>query len=258
MSKKKLNAFQVFLTLCSNQSGNIRLGFNRPRFMDEGGEGGDGGGGGGNGEGGDGKPDKDGKYPKEFVEKLLREKNNFKTKATELETKIKDLEAKDGNPAPKPDPANDPNKGGDNELKEMLKQEQIKRQELETKLQNEEKAKKEAMKLGALKREFEKNGGDIKAFDLVKKVAEVEKIFIDEDSQVVYGAETEVKRLKELAPQFFGKTTKKTEQNDFNNHVSVELDESIFKGKRISGKDKSTTHDALIDFYSASGIVTKK
>lgn len=253
---KKLSLFRTLLALSSNQSGNIRFGFTRNFLMEGAGEGGEGGG----GEGGketppkEGEPDKDGKYPKEFVEKLLREKANFKTKATELETKVKELES--NKPAPK---KADDNNSGNDDIKAMLKAEQDKRKELEDKLAKEEAGKKDAMKLGALKREFLKNGGNDKSFELVQKLADTQKVFIDEDSQIVYGAETEVKRLKELAPQLFGKSTKGTDQTDNSERPNLEVDgDNIFEGKRLTGKGKVEARNALVDFYSGSGIVIKK
>ena len=258
MSKKNMSLFRVLLALSSNQSGHIGFGRRFPLLSPDG-DGGNGGGDGGDGGNGgqkDGEPDKDGKYPKEFVEKLLREKNNYKTKATELETKVKEYEAK----PPKKDDQGGGNGGGE-DLKAMLKAEQDKRKELEEKLNKGEAEKKDAMKLGALKREYIKNGGNEKSFELVQKLADTQKVFIDEDSQIVYGAESEVKRLNELAPQLFGKHQKGTDQSD-NTNDRVEFEEGeegsdLFKGKRISGKDKADARKALVDFYSSNGIVIR-
>ena len=251
MSKKKLNAFQVLLTMMGNQNGHIRMGFTRPRFLEGAGDGGDGGGGGTGEPPKEGEPDKDGKYPKEFVEKLLREKNNYRTKAQELENKLKEKES--GNPAPKKEEGQG---GANDDIKAMLKAEQERRKELEARLEKEEQTKKDAMKLGALKREFLKNGGSEKSFELIQKIAERDKIFIDEDSQIVYGAESEVKRIKELAPQLFGKSSKGTDQSETGHKFNQDdSDSKVFEGKRLQGKGKVEAKNALVDFYSSNGIV---
>lgn len=245
MGKKRLSVFKTFLALMSNQNGNIRMGF-APRFLlDEGGEGG----GGTGAEGGEGtpepKPDQSGTYPKEFVEKLLREKNNWRTKAQELETKIKET------PAPK-EPT-----GGDDEVKAMLKAEREKREALEARLKTEEDFKKNAMKLGAIKKEFSINGGDDKAFALITKLVETDKVMIDEDSGVVYGAEAELKRIKEMAPQLFGKPKKGTDQDDKKPYVDPSESGGLLDGKR-NKKDKETGNHPLVDFYATHGITLKK
>lgn len=259
MGKKKLSAFRTFLALMSNQNGNIRLGFG-PRFLMEEGEGAGAGTGAGDGSGeGDGNSNKnaDGSYPKEFVEKLLREKNNWRTKAQELEAKVKEntTTSSTDKSSTKQDNTNVPD-----DIKEMLKAEREQRIALEERLAKEENTKKEAMRLGALKREFLKNGGDDKTFELVAKLATVDKILIDEDTGIVYGADEQIRKIKETAPQLFGKAKRGTDQTDMSYNNSFDKDsspEDFVKGRR-NKTDPKTGSNPLVDFYASHGITLKK
>lgn len=254
MGKKKLSAFRTFLALMSNQNGNIRLGFG-PRFlMDPNPE--------PNGTGTPAptptpepnpNPNADGSYPKEFVEKLLREKNNWRDKA-------KLLEAEKNTPSPAPTPSPNPSPAPTDDFKAMLKAEQDKNKALQERLEAEENTKKEAMRLGALKREFLKNGGDDKTFELVAKLATVDKILIDEDTGIVYGADEQIRKIKETAPQLFGKAKRGTDQTDMSYNNSFDKDstpEDFVKGRR-NKTDPKTGANPLVDFYASHGITLKK
>lgn len=256
MGKKKLSAFRTFLALMSNQNGNIRLGFG-PRFlMDPNPE--------PNGTGTPAPaptpdpnptPNADGSYPKEFVEKLLREKNNWRDKA-----KLLEAEKNTPNPAPTPSPNPNPSPAPTDDFKAMLKAEQDKNKALQERLEAEENTKKEAMRLGALKREFLKNGGDDKTFELVAKLATVDKILIDEDTGIVYGADEQIRKIKETAPQLFGKAKRGTDQTDMNYNNSFDKDsspEDFVKGRR-NKTDPKTGSNPLVDFYASHGITLKK
>lgn len=245
--------FKTFLLLSLiNQSGHIGFG---PRYRlmspDDGGD---------NGGGDDGddknKQDKDGKYPKEFVEKLLREKNNFKSSNDTLKAEIEVLKKA---PAKKDDQTSD-------EAKALLKAKDDENKALKAELDAGKKEKKEAMKLGTLKMEFDKNGGQPKQWELITKLADTDKIMIDEDSGVVYGAESEIKRLKELAPAFFGKPAKGAADGDTSQNNQHDADEDSseeakkkaiedLKTKRLK-KDKDGKNP-LVAYYAAHGMLRK-
>lgn len=258
MSKKKsLSMFRTFLALVNNQHGYLNFpAFGiRPRLLAP-----DDGNGGGGGGGGNDDPDKnpDGSYKAAFVEKLLKEKNNFKKGKEEVEAELKLLKEGKGK-------GDDGDKtGDDNKFKELLKVKDEDNRKLKEKLDAREKERTDAMKLGTLKQEFDKNGGNAKQWELIQKLADTSKIIIDEDTNVVYGAEGEIKRIKELAPDFFGKKKAGVDDGDRggdDRHDNLNADEAAAK-KTLEGQRLKKTKDGknpMIDFYAASGMtVTAK
>ena len=249
MTKKNMSLFRVLLTLAANQSGHIGFGRRFPLMSPDD----DNGGGGGGGNGGDPNKNADGSYKPEFVEKLLKEKNNWRDKAKDLEEKSK------GNPPPKK--TDDDNKSGDDDRTKLLaaKDEELKKErEARQKLENE---RKDGIKMGALSEEFAKNGGDPKKFELIRRLVDTQKVIIDEDSGVVYGTEGEIKRIKELAPELFGKTKKTVNDGDVNSNDRHDQDanpDEAFKkaldGARLKkDKEGKNPFEAL---YTAKGLKT--
>lgn len=241
MFTKKLTVFQSLLLLLGNQIGAINpaTGLEDPDYVPE-----------------DDKPDDKGNYPKSFVEKLLREKNNFKTKASELEEQLK---------AAKKDPAKPDDNKADEQSKALLKAKDEENKALKEKLDKHTKEISEAKKLGTLKQEFDKNGGNAKQWELITRLADVSKIIIDEDSGVVYGAESEIKRIKELAPTFFGKSSKGTADGDINQDGKHDADDSDDDAKEKARKELSAKRlkkdkdgkNPLVDFYAAHNMLRK-
>lgn len=243
MSYKKLTMFQTLLVLMGNQSGNIRFGFNRNRYLHPDDPG---------GTGGDDDKNPDGSYKASFVEKLLREKNNWKKSADDLKKELEDAKK---TPAPKKDDQN-PNPDADAKYKELLRAKDEDNKKIKDQLDALNKQKEEGMKAGSLREEFEKLGGDPKKFELIKRLCDTNKILIDEDSGVVYGAETEVKRVKELAPELFGKPKKGVNDGDSDqNNTHNASDDDAFKkgleGARLKTKDGKNPFEAL---YAAKGL----
>ena len=117
------------------------------------------------------------------------------------------------------------------------------------------------MKLGALKREFIKNGGSDETFHLIAKLANTDKVLIDGDSNVVYGTDAEIGEIKKLAPQLFVKPAKGTNQGD-NEHTKYNNQETDDdKKKKLLNQRLGTSKDGknpLIDFYASHGIELKK
>lgn len=244
-------SFKWFLlSTLLNQSGHIGFG-QRHRLMAPD----DGGGDGGGGNGGDPNKNADGSYKAEFVEKLLKEKNNHRDAKIKLEEELKALKG-GGNPPPKKD---DQGGGDDPKLKELLKVKDEEYQKTKARLDSLEKERTDGIKLGALREEFMKNGGDDKKFPLIQRLAETSKIIIDEDSGVVYGTEGEVKRIKELAPELFGKPKKGVNDGDAGSrdqHDNPSEGDEAFKkgleGARLKkGKEGTNPFAAL---YAAKGI----
>lgn len=242
MFGRKLTLFQSLLLIFGNQCGAINpdTGLEDPDYVPENED--------------PSKPDKDGKYPKAFVEKLLREKNNFKTAADNLKT---ELEA-----AKKAVPAKVDDKDTD-QTKALLKAKDDENKTLKDQLDGIKKEKVEAMKLGTLKQEFDKNGGNSKQWELITRLADVNKILIDDESGVVYGAEAEIKRIKELAPTFFGKSAKGTADGDINQSTTHDGGDASDKEKAAKDlaskrlkKDKDGKNP-LVDFYAAHGMLRK-
>jgi hypothetical protein len=250
MSKKNLTWFQSLMVLMANQRGEIRLGYGPRRLMDE--KDGDGEGGGGD----DGKG-KDGQYSKEFVEKLLKEKNNHRDAKVKAELELQEIKKKLEKGA-----GGDDGKGGggeDSKLKELLKLKDEENAKTKSKLEALEKERTEGVKLGTLREEFEKAGGDPKKFPLIQRLAETSKVLIDEDSGVVYGAADEVKRIKELAPELFGKPKKGVNDGDTSSSTQHDQDQTgdeavkkALEGKRLKKeKDGKNPFEAI---YLAKGL----
>lgn len=239
MFKQKLNWFQSLLLIMRNQAGaiNPETGLEDPDYVPE----------------KDDKPDDKGNYPKAFVEKLLREKNNFKTKANELEEQLKVAQKGKEKPDDK----------ADDQHKALLKLKDEENKALKEKLDKHTKEMTEAKKLGTLKQEFDKNGGNAKQWELITRLADVSKIMIDEESGVVYGAEAEIKRIKELAPTFFGKQAKGTADGDMNTNNNHETDQGTEQEKATKAlatmrlkKDKDGKNP-LVDFYASHNMLRK-
>lgn len=247
MSKKKqLSLFRTLLALTANQSGTLRI-FG-PRYPLMAPDDDNGGGGGAD----DNKPDDQGKYSKEFVEKLLKEKNNHRDAKLKLEQELKAL--KEGTPTPKKEEG-----GADDKTKELLKAKDEELKKTTERLQALEKQKTEGIKMGALSEEFEKNGGDPKKFELIRRLVDTQKVIIDEDSGVVYGTEGEIKRIKELAPELFGKPRKGVNDGDAGSndrHDNPQEGDEQFK-KNLEGARLKKTKDGKNPFealFAAKGL----
>jgi hypothetical protein len=208
---------------------------------------------GGGAGGGDATKNADGSYKAEFVEKLLKEKNNHRDAKVKLEQELNDLKNK------KADPPKNDGVGGDDKMKELLKVKDEEYQKTKARLDALEKERTDGVKIGALREEFEKNGGDPKKFPLIQRLAETSKVIIDEDSGVVYGTEGEIKRIKELAPELFGKA-KKTVADGDNDSTNAhdrdpDADEAFKKGladaRLKKTKDGKNPFEAL---YAAKGL----
>lgn len=138
-------------------------------------------------------------YSKTFVEKVLTEKKNAMSSIKALEEKVSMYESqlKEKEEAILKEQNN---WKGVSEIKE--KEALTWKQKFEEKVQSEHKL----IKLGALKKEFEKVG--VKNSDLVDQLAGLinfDQIKFDETTNVTVGADEEVKRLKAiLPPQVFG------------------------------------------------------
>jgi hypothetical protein len=136
-------------------------------------------------------------YSKEFVDKVLTEKKNAMQSLTELKQKVMTYEAqlKETEEARLKEKEDWKSYA---ELKVKEAQEaNTKFQALETKLQTQ-------VKIGAIKKEFEKLGiKDNKLVEGIVPLLKLDMIKYDENTQTVIGAEDEVKRIKESLPQIF-------------------------------------------------------
>ena len=244
-------SFKTFLFLSLfNQAGHLNMFRNRYPIMDENDDDKNKGGGPGDDKDKDGNPI----YKKDFVDKLLTEKNNFKKGKEALEAEVAELKKK-LEAGPKKDDSN-----ADDKTKELLKAKDEELKKVNEKLTAREKERTDAMKLGTLKIEFDKSGGNPKQWDLIQRLTDTSKILIDDDTQVVYGAEAEIKRIKELAPEFFGTKKKGVEDGDTSNNTNTDGEKDLNKlaeGKRLQ-KDKKTGENPLVAFFAAQGAnVTK-
>lgn len=136
-------------------------------------------------------------YSKEFVDKVLTEKKNAMQSLTELKQKVMTYEAQ----------LKETEEARLKEKEDWKTYAELKVKEaqeannkyiaLETKLQTQ-------VKIGAVKKEFEKLGiKDSKLVEGLVPLLKLDMIKYDENTQTVVGAEDEVKRIKESLPQIF-------------------------------------------------------
>ncbi len=136
-------------------------------------------------------------YNKEFVDKLKTEKTNYakaleehKLKIAAYETKFKEQEIE------KLKAQEDWKALAENAQKEALSFKQMLEQETVKRVST--------LKLGAIKREFEKMGlKDSKAIEGIAPLIKLDAVRYDEATETIIGAEEEAKRIKEILPQVF-------------------------------------------------------
>lgn len=127
-------------------------------------------------------------------EKVLIEKRNAMAKARELEEKLERLETE--------------RLKEKEDYKAMYEMSQKKLKEYETVLATEKENKTRAIKLTAVKKEFEKMGlKDSQAAETLFPLIDINTLKYDEEHSVVLGAEDEARRIKERLPQVFGAGT---------------------------------------------------
>jgi hypothetical protein len=136
-------------------------------------------------------------YSKDFVDKVLNEKKNAMATLAELKQKVNTYEAQLKEAEESRLKEKEDWKGyAENKAKEAQSW-QEKYQGLETKLQTQ-------VKIGAVRREFEKLGvKDSKVVEGIVPLLKLDAIKYDEGTQTVIGADEEVMRLKETLPQLF-------------------------------------------------------
>jgi hypothetical protein len=139
-------------------------------------------------------------YSKDFVDKVLTEKKNAMSTLAEYKQKVNTYEAqlKEAEEARLKE-QNDWKTISENKAKEAQTW-QEKFNGLENKLQTQ-------VKIGAVKREFEKLGvKDGKVVEGIVPLLKLDAIKYDEATQTVIGADEEVKRIRETLPQLFAVT----------------------------------------------------
>lgn len=119
-----------------------------------------------------------------FVEKLLKEKRNYASKAAELETQLKSM--KDERLVEK------------EQYKQLAEQRLKTIQELEAKVQTDQALRDKARKLAAVKKHLAQMGLRPEHEELaLNKLLDVEDLVIDPDTQAVLGAEEKAKVFRQ-------------------------------------------------------------
>lgn len=136
-------------------------------------------------------------YNKEFVDKLLNEKKNYAKAVEELKLKVNAYESKFKEIEQESLKAKEDWKTlAENSQKEALQYKQMLEQETSKRVST--------LKMGALKREFEKMGlRDTKIIETLAPLVKLDTVRYDESTETVVGAEEEARRLKETLPQLF-------------------------------------------------------
>ena len=136
-------------------------------------------------------------YNKEFVDKLLNEKKNYAKAVEELKLKTQAYESK----FKEIEEQTLKQKEDWKTLGEISQKEAI---EWKQKYESAQSKHQNTLKLGALKKEFEKMGlRDGRAIEALAPVIKFDAIRYDENTETVTGAEDEAKRIKEILPQIF-------------------------------------------------------
>jgi len=125
----------------------------------------------------------------ENIQKLRKEKENYKLKASELENKLKitldkELEQKE-------------------EWKTLAEQRTKEVESWKSKYELKEKLIHDSLKVDALKTELLKMGLDAKYFDIALKAVDLNTISIDTETNVVMGIDSAAKFLREKAAPLF-------------------------------------------------------
>lgn len=125
-----------------------------------------------------------------LVEKALKEKENWKAKALELEAKFQETEKAKLEEQQK--------------FKELADIYKKKSEELEARIRDQQEREVKATKLNALKSELGKMGIKQDKLELAFKLAPIDSLKYDMDNQIVLGADEVAKQLKDQTPEWFG------------------------------------------------------
>lgn len=166
-----------------------------------------------------------------MIDKLFKEKNNWRAKANELETKLKEFEQKEMI-----------QKEEWKTLSEKYSKEKNEWQEKYTKLNSEILT---AKKLGAVKNELLKMGADPKAVPMLVKLADAEKI--EEDSGVIVGAEQVAMMIKEAIPTAFGIINRNVQEPP---DVKMTGKLTLEDYKKLSPEDQKKRESELYEQYN--------
>ena len=126
------------------------------------------------------------------IQKLRKEKENFKTKVTELENQLK-IELDD-------------KLAQKEEWKTLAEQRLLRSNELEAKIKENEKKDLDLLKQSAIRGELSKLGMGSQYVDIAMKSIDLASITVDSDTKVVLGAESAAKALREKAAPLFTTT----------------------------------------------------
>lgn len=125
-----------------------------------------------------------------MVEKALKEKENWKAKAMELEAKFQETEKTKLEEQQK--------------FKELSDIYKAKSEQLELQIKAQQDREVKATKLNALKSELSKMGIKQDKFELAFKLAPIDSLKYDADNQIVLGADEVAKQLRDQTPEWFG------------------------------------------------------
>jgi hypothetical protein len=177
------------------------------------------------------------KESNETLEKLLREKRNWQTKALELEDALKKESEK--------------KLVEKEEWKALSEKYGKEKTELETKYASLHKEIINGKKQSAIKNELLKIGADTKALPALLRLAELDKVRYDEDHGIVLDAETVALSVKDIIPQAFGVSMKVDHSAP---QTSAPLKMSIDTYKTLSYDDQKKK---MKDLYESLGVTVR-
>jgi len=177
-------------------------------------------------------------YSKDFVDKMKKEKDNWRTRATELEADNKKKQEEQLLTQEK--------------YKELSELKVSEANEWKEKYETSQKAIAQGTKVSKLKEELIKIGAKPDRLNKMLKLIDLNSISFDSENNVVTGHDSAANALLQDVPEFFGIGGPKVGHNAPASEPIKEI--SLEEWKKLSPEEKLKTKDAL---YGNLGIRTK-
>ncbi len=145
-------------------------------------------------------------YSSDFVEKLKKEKENWKLQASNSNSELEKFKADQKTREEKAARESD-------DFKKLFEMKSKELEDLQGRLNESKTRELDSKKASVLKSELEKLGLDSKYADKATRLADLKQIKIDNETGVIYGADMVAKTLSEEWPALFGTATETVKQN---------------------------------------------
>lgn len=176
-------------------------------------------------------------YSKDFVDKLMREKNNWREKALGEEAAKKKYEEE--------------KLLAEQKYQEVAELKEREASDWKSKYEHTQKVITDSVKTNSIKKELHKLGMSASYMDHAIKMIDLGSVKIDPDTNTVYGHESAANQIKEMFPPLFGVTMASVDHSAPNvEHKNIDID----AWKNMSHDDKIKYEEQL---YKSLGILRK-